>query len=234
MGADVNAFNRRTNWGVLHWLSVNGDSEWVEAVTEAGGYPFIPDFNGMYPIDLASISNNQKLIRVLIRETLKYLQNFGLDRNSVNTDLCNQNTFTRRLETWENLSNNNDANAVSLKINFLFNPVLHTKLLYYAVKFKLSPKVISRILQFSAALPNGPVLEAMCNTPLHIACQNNSKETLAILLKHLAESLEENNSLYNVFKSKVKAISPHFKPNWKRLLKLKKYAGIRKNYKKFK
>lgn len=221
-GSKLNTRNITTNWTEFHWLALCGESECMELLIDYGAAPFLSSFDGLYPIDLAAINNSRNGVRICIRETIKHL----IEKRNWKSD---------KMLTWLSSTNHTSLGNLSLKnpkkikklrdvyelnsmdIYFLFNPMLHTKLLYYAVKFSVDPNVIQKILNTTSAIPEGPVMEELQSTPLHAAWRYNNQEALKLLCENLKsrENRIETSSISTTTLIHAENLCDNFESVWK-------------------
>lgn len=65
----------KSGWTIAHWLCYHGDLETLFYLENSGLCCFIPDKNGMFPIDIAGQRGHVKLVSFLIKRFLAFRSN---------------------------------------------------------------------------------------------------------------------------------------------------------------
>jgi ankyrin repeat protein len=67
----------------LHWACINGRYDIVDLLLQNGAKQFIPDADGFFPIDYAGIFSHENIVKLLIDQHLRELDNSRVPYNEI-------------------------------------------------------------------------------------------------------------------------------------------------------
>ena len=76
-GADIHVCEPINGWNCLHWCCFNGDEKAVELLLSKGAIFFRPCIEGHFPIDYAGKKECRRLVKLLIKDFIKFMKSVG-------------------------------------------------------------------------------------------------------------------------------------------------------------
>ena len=192
-GANPNVFNPRTFFTPLHWAAVNGATDIVKLLLKFDAKEYVPDINGLFPIDYAGYFRHHETVKILAQQTLSRVEKY---KRANQTDV-----------QWESLLSpfiDRTGKAGMQGLNhdnllLLFNPVFHTSILYWASIFnEIEDTLVQEILVRLEAYPEGPIIISNWKTPCHAAAYLGSVEKLKLLLTDIFNRYKKESLISKV------------------------------------
>ena len=76
MDCKVDSMSLETQWTPAHWAARHGDTTTMHLICEKDGKIYLPDKQGVFPIDIAGFFGHMTTLKVLIEHSIAKFKEF--------------------------------------------------------------------------------------------------------------------------------------------------------------
>lgn len=199
--ANARAQNRRTRWSALNWCAYHGDDACISKLLDSNAEPYLPDYDGLFPIDIAGQMKKKEVVLLLFQKLLELFEEYE-DYKIKHPEKVN-------------------SKYVDDKNIYLQSIQLRTSCLYWGIKYNAPHKKLNRFLQLNNVIPEMPMHQDYMRNCFHASCEENEIDILKTLyhFRDDKKKIDIPNKIFEIKENEMNKqfYSKKFLGHWKKL-----------------